>query len=145
VGIVELQKQGDVESLSAFDGDFGTQSIGGNDYESGVSMVVYSDESGVPELEIRTKGRFSRLTGVVGIDGNAQCLEASAKVWVADDAGNMLWGPEVVDSRSRTPVMADVSGTVRVNLEQRSKASSAEACGNGEANPAWGEVYLEGP
>jgi len=78
---------------------------------------------------------------VVGIDGNAECIDAPASVSIIDDRGTPLWGPKRVDSRSHAPFSADLEGAVRVYLTQASLASGEEGCG---ANPAWGSVYLTG-
>jgi hypothetical protein len=140
--LAELERAGDAEFLAAFDGDYGTQSIGGREYANGVSMLVYSDGSGVAELHIQTMGRFESVSGVVGIDGEAQCLETPARVSVVDDLGRTLWGPTVVTSRSRKRFSADVRGAPRVSLVQESLASGPSSCNNGEANPAWGDVFF---
>jgi hypothetical protein len=140
--IVELREEGKAEHLGSFEGDYGTQSIGGRSYPDGVSMLVYSDGSGQPKLAILTEGRFSKISGVVGIDGSAQCIEAPASVSIVDDRGALLWGPQTVHARSRVPFSADLSGAVRIYLAQASLESGEEVCG---ANPAWGSVYLTGP
>lgn len=140
--IVQLSEEGKAEHLGAFEGDYGTQSIGGRPYPDGVSMLVFSDGSGHPKVAVNTEGRFSKISGVVGIDGNAECVEVPASVSIVDDHGTVLWGPKTVDSRSRVPFSADLEGAVRVYLTQASLATGEEGCG---ANPAWGRVYLTGP
>lgn len=141
VSIVDLEEAGDADHLGAFDGDYGTQSIGGRQFVDGVSMVVYADGSGIAELGIQTRGRFERISGVVGIDGDAACLETPAAVSVEDDRGATLWGPTMVDSRTRESFNVRIAGAVRIYLVQQS-LGDRDGCGNSEANPAWGRVYL---
>lgn len=135
----DLERAGDVDYLGSFDGDFGTQSIGDDDFSDGVSMLVYSDGSGIPSLEIQTRGRFSKVSGVVGIDGEAYCINSPAQVSITDDLGRTLWGPQQVTSRSQKRFEVGLEGAIRVNLEQVAVVGPDD-CDNGAAQPAWGEM-----
>ncbi len=140
--IVDLEESDDVApTLSSFDGDFGQQSIGGESFDDGVSMLVYPDQSsGVPELTVDTKGRYAKLSGVVGIDGDAECFRNAARVSITDASDRILWGPEKVNVDSRRRFDVDISGAVKVNFVQRSLGSEDTDCES--ANPAWGAVKL---
>jgi len=91
--LIELHDGGRVEETSF--ADYGIKTIAGKTYE-GVSMRV--DRGGdlvgtLPRLAINTKGRYKRMTGVVGILGDAQCTNNDANVSITNGSGERLWGP----------------------------------------------------
>jgi len=134
----ELNSGGQVEEGFA---DFGTQKIAGERYE-GVSMNVSPyDSYGTPELPIKTDGRYKKLRGLVGIDGDTMCPRNDANVWITDDQGHYLWGPERVSFNFPKRFNIKIKRPPRVNLVQRSAVPNGDRCDdNDEADVAWGQV-----
>lgn len=138
--LTELNTAGDVDG-NTVEAKFGTRTISGHTFQ-GVSTDVYRDDkfsTGSPWIKVRTKGRYQRVSGVVGITGDAQC-GTDASMSITDAGGETLWGPERVTINSAKRFDISINGRIGINLVGRSLAESDDGCGQGLANPAWGDV-----
>jgi len=128
--------------------DVGTKTIAGKTYDDGVSM--FTDRSGddfsnnTGRLPITLKRQYLRLRGVVGIDGEAPCPGNDASVSIVDDQGQILWGPRHVSFNVDEHFDIAIKDLPRIELVQRSLASSEDRCDDGEVSeltyPAWGQL-----
>jgi len=141
--ITELSDAGRVED--DFGGArIGTQTIAGKTYADGVAMNTdrsgddFSTETGT--LPVSTRARYSRLRGVVGIDGDSECPRNDATVSITDDEGSTLWGPEKVTFTLARKFDIEIDGLPLINLVQRSLAPSYDSCGDGQTYTAWGQL-----
>lgn len=135
--IMELNAAGDVDGV-AVEAEFGTQTIAGETFE-GVSMLVNRSDiydTGSPWIEVTTRGRYTRLSGVVGISENTEC-ENDASVSITDGGGQNLWGPETVSIGSKKEFDVKIKGLIGIRLFGLSRAQSDQSC---PANPAWGDI-----
>ena len=142
VGLTELNESEDVEF--SVDADFSTRNINGETHNDAVTGLVYSDDSGFTSLAIETKRRFDAVSFTVGIDAEAECPRARARVSLTDQSGRVLWGPEVVTiDNPRSEQDLAIPRPIQVNLEQKSLVTGENACGNTEAQVSWGSVVFK--
>lgn len=137
IGLAELDRSQEVQFN--VDAEFDNRSIGGRVYQDAVTGLVYSDGSGFSELVINTRGRFSSMQFVVGIDDEAECSDAEALASIEDERGRILWGPETI--RIGHPLREQIAlpGSIQVKLEQSSNQTGSH-CDGGEAQVSWGGV-----
>ena len=143
--LIELHDGGRVEETSF--ADYGIKTIAGKTYE-GVSMRV--DRGGdlvgtLPRLAINTKGRYKRMTGVVGILGDAQCTNNDANVSITNGSGERLRGPFRVGADSPKRFNISIRNRTRVTLDQLSLPAGDNPCDGDNieaypAYPAWGDL-----
>jgi len=135
----ELYDSGRVENPTF--ADFGIVTIAKKTYEG---VLMHTDRKGlvagyVPRLVINVKGRYKQVTGVVGIDDEAECTENDATVSITNDDGRTLWGPREVKFNSPGSFIVSIRNRARVTLDQLSLASSDDPC-DGVAYLAWGDL-----
>jgi len=146
----DLKRMGDAPEIDDIEGDYGQQEIGGESYEHGISMLVYledpDDDSGIPELTLETDGRYTRMSGYVGIQDEESDECSGAEVSITNESGKRLWprGGRRVEVHGEDPDPVRFSFRMerpeQVKLVQKSLAESPDDGCNGSANPAWGEV-----
>lgn len=137
VGLEELSEEEDVE----YDvyATLGNRSIGRTTYTNAVTGEIYSDGSGMAQVIIFTKGRFSSMHFVVGIDAEATCPRARAAVSVEDQVGRVLWGPKEVSISSPITETVSIPRPLQVVLVQRSNETES-SCDGGKAEVSWGDL-----
>lgn len=139
-GLEELYEGEDVDAHAY--ATFGNRSIGRKVYGDGVVIEVWPGESEDADLTIYSKGRFSSMHFVVGVDAEAVCPGSRAVVSVEDERGRVLWGPKevgITDSVSRT---ISIPRPLQVVLVQRSNETES-ACESGIVEVSWGDVYFQ--
>lgn len=140
IGLEQLYEEEDVEYEE--EAEFGNRNIGGQSYTDAVTGGVYAAGSGFSELTVFTKGRFSSVQFVVGIDAEASCQRARAFVSIEDQDGQVLWGPVEVGISDPITKTLSIPESLQVIFVQRS-AETESACDYGMAQVSWGDVTFQ--
>lgn len=133
-GLQELVEAEDAPS----EPEYGSVELAGDTFDDGAMITAYPDEKS--EISLRVGARYTKVTGYVGIDNQANCEDNRAEVSVTDPKGNALWGPETVNFDSKQEVSARITGQNRVILKQRPLQSGYDECDSGGAPVAWGQM-----
>lgn len=121
----------------------GTVSMGGRLRLDAISNRVYADNSNFYKARIQTSRQFQLMRAVVGINDATECPANTAIVHIEDERGGTLWGPREVSIRQPIAVSASIKGALQVTLVQgvsHPNPSGGDVCGQGDADPAWGNV-----
>lgn len=138
VGLEELGEEEDVGfDVSA---TFENRTIGRNTYADAVMVEVYPDSS--LALPIQTKGRFSTMHFVVGIDAEAECPRSEATVSVEDQDGRVLWGPRTATISKPITETIPISRPLQVMLVQHTNETES-SCDGGWTQVSWGDVNFQ--
>jgi hypothetical protein len=137
-GLEELDEGENVDGSTY--STFGNRSIGRKVYGDAVLVEVWPGER--EDLTIFTKGRFSAMHFVVGIDAEAECPSSRAVVSIEDESGRVLWGPKEVGIRNPVTRSIPIPRPLQVILVQRSNETES-ACEGGIVSVSWGDVYFQ--
>jgi hypothetical protein len=139
IGLDELNGEEEVQDEDLFEYEFGIRNIAGHEYENAFLVSVYPEEGPVG-LTVNTKGQYSSISFVAGVDAETSCPKSKARVWVEDETGHVLWGPARVGIT--TPARAEelpMADPIQVNLVTRSSEGEG-SCNYGKVDVAWGGV-----
>lgn len=142
IGLEELNAEEEIQEEDSYEAEFGNRNIAGHEYGNAFTATEYADGTGLSDLTVNTKGRFSSMRFVVGIDAETSCPRSQARVWVADETGHVLWGPTTVGIA--TPARAEslpIPNPIQVNLVNRS-AEGESSCDYGQVDVSWGGVQF---
>ncbi len=115
----------------------------GTQRRCGALGAVYSDDSSRDrEIVIKTNGQFSGLTGVIGIDGDAECRKTPASVHITDGT-RTIWPrsgePTEVRLHEPQPFSIEIMGAQTIVLTVNTADPNA-SCDHRRAEPGWGDV-----
>jgi hypothetical protein len=136
VGLSELEEEEDVESLGYVENRY----VGRQSYADAVMVEVFPDQP--EQVAILTKGRFSTMHFVVGIDAEAICPRSKATVSIEDQDGRTMWGPRTATISKPITETISIASPLQVYLVQHTKETD-RSCEGGWTQVSWGDVTFQ--